>query len=69
MISSRNNVFLYHPNKESFPEATGMAVLQVQRLEILLYLCVFADILSDPYKMSFLFSFAISLTFHLFSLS
>lgn len=62
-------MFPYHPHKDPFPEVTGVSVLEVKRLEILLYLGSFADGLSDPYRMSFLFPFAISLTFHLFSLS
>lgn len=46
-----------------------MSVLEAQRLEILMYLRIFADPLSDPYRISILCSFAISLTFHLFSLT
>jgi len=62
-------MFLYHPNKEPFPEVTGMSLLEIKRCEMLMYLYDFEDILSDPYRISGLCSFAISLTFHLFSLT
>lgn len=71
MINSHKNMFLHYPNKEPFSEVTGISVLEVKRLEILIYLYIFADNLSDPYinRISILCSFAMSLTFHLFSLT